>query len=101
MGLTINRLHKLLSEMIAEGHGRRSVCIDKSTFTHNLEEDGCVILEVCRAKVLTYRRIDDDGGTALRADGTERTITGAVLIGDSEPFNPEPDSTTKASEEPT
>lgn len=85
MGITINKLHRLLGQMIADGHGRKSVCIDKPTFTHNLETDGCVILEVCKAEIATYPRIDDDGGIALRADGSERHITSAVLYGNSHP----------------
>lgn len=79
--MTINRLHTLLGAMIAAGHGRRTVCIDKPSFTHNLESDGCVILEVEDAALQTYNRIDDDGGLAVKADGSERTLTSLVLDG--------------------
>jgi hypothetical protein len=84
MGITINRLHKLLGKLIAEGHGRRPVCIDKPSFTHNLESDGCVILEVESAEIHSYRRLDDDGGTAINADGSERMLTSLVLDGGGE-----------------
>lgn len=81
MSITINRLHRLLGELVADGHGRQSVCIDKPSFQHNLESDGCVILEVCTAKIHTYPRINDDGGIAFNSRGEERTITGLVLGG--------------------
>lgn len=81
MYMTVNRLHKLLGAMVADGHGRRSVCVDKPSFKHNCETDGCVILEVYTAKIRTYPRIDDDGGIAVKTNGEERTITGLVLGG--------------------
>jgi hypothetical protein len=82
MGMTIGRLHKLLGAMVETGHGRRSVCVDKPSFQHNCESDGCVILEVEGGAIRTYNRIADDGGLALKANGEERMITGLVLHGD-------------------
>jgi len=82
--MTVSQLQKYLTTLVLAGHERRQVCIDKVSFRHNLEPDGCVILEVCAAEMRTYPRIDDDGGIALRKDGTERMLTSVVLFGDSE-----------------
>lgn len=46
MTMTVSGLHKQLSELIAAGHGRKPVCINKRTFNHRMEEDGAVILPV-------------------------------------------------------
>lgn len=46
MTMTVSRLHKQLSELIAAGHGRKPVCINKRTFNHQLERDGVVIMPV-------------------------------------------------------
>ena len=46
MTMTVPGLHKQLSELIAAGHGRKPVCINKRTFNHRMEEDGAVILPV-------------------------------------------------------
>jgi hypothetical protein len=90
--MTINKLHKLLGELIAQGYGRRDVCIDKASFSHNLESDGCVILLVTRGEMRTYHRIDDDGGIATNKDGTERYLTSLVLTGEGESSFPTPAS---------
>ena len=42
--LTANQLHKMLGVFIDKGYKRTPVCINKDTFTHALESDGCVIL---------------------------------------------------------
>lgn len=81
--MTVNQLHKLLTKLIAQGHGRRGVYVDKGSYRHNLEEDGCVILPVNVGRMHTYRILNDDGGTHINADGTERQRTSLVLIGDS------------------
>ena len=83
--MTLNKLHSLIFRLIKEGHGRRSVFIDKSTFQHNLEIDGCVVLPVEAAEMRTYIILDDDGGTYINADGTERQRTNLVLVGGSSP----------------
>ena len=83
MATTINKLHKILGEMIAAGHGRKPVCAAKHTFTHNCESDGTTILEVCTAKVKWVPWTDDDGGQAFNKDGTEKGKTILVLGGSS------------------
>ena len=81
--MTLNQLHKLLTKLIAQGHGRKAVYVDKGSYRHNLEQDGCVILPVERGAIHTYRILDDDGATYINADGTERQRTSLVLIGDA------------------
>lgn len=82
--MTVNKLYEFLHKLVVTGHGRKDVCIDKHSFGHALERDGCVILEVRSAVMRTYNRMDDDGGLALLADGTERMITSVVLDGGGE-----------------
>ena len=88
MAMTVNKLHKILGEMIAAGHGRRSVNVAKHTFTHNCESDGVTILEVCTVKAEWFPLSDDDGGGAYRKDGTERGSTCVVLRGASSDPSP-------------
>lgn len=79
--MTINQLHKITGELIAKGAGRRSVCIDKGSFTHPLEADGCLILPVESAALSVYEMMDDDGGADIRADGSVKTSQSLVLAG--------------------
>jgi hypothetical protein len=81
--MTINQLHKLLTKLIAKGHGRKAVYVDKGSFRHNLENDGCVILPVDRAAMHSYLILNDDGGVHINSDGTERSRKSLVLIGDA------------------
>lgn len=82
--MNVNQLHKALGELIAKGHGRKPVCINKSSFHHPLEMDGAVILAVRNVSgpqfiVMT----DDDGGTKFNKDGTESGSYTVVLEGDA------------------
>ncbi len=79
--MTLNKLHKLLGDLIAQGHGRLPVCVRKDTFTHNLEDDGCVILPVVAASHELVLQIDDDGGTKINANGRESYRQNIVLFG--------------------
>jgi hypothetical protein len=81
--MTLNQLHKLLTKLIAQGHGRKSVYVDKGSYRDNREKDGCVILPVNRGAMHTYQLLDDDGGSWINADGSERHRTSLVLIGDA------------------
>jgi len=81
MPMTVAKLHKVLGEMIAQGHGRKPACVSKDTFTHNCESDGVTILDVCTAKVKWIPWCDDDGGQALNKDGTEHGKNVLVLGG--------------------
>ena len=84
--MTLTRLHKLLSALIAEGYGRREVCISKETFTHNLEGDGCTVLPVCRVDAQAIEMMDGDGFHDLKADGTVKDRLLVVLGGASADF---------------
>lgn len=79
--MTINQLHKLTAKLKDQGLGRRVVHIDKSTFSHPLESDGCLVLEVETADMHTFNILDDDGFTAVNAKGAEVYYTGLVLYG--------------------
>lgn len=81
--MTVNQLHKALGKLIEQGHARTKVHINKPTFTHNLEGDGCVILPVYHVLVSVDNVIDDDGGTKVRKDGRECYMTSVVLCGNS------------------
>jgi len=80
--MTINRLHKILSAAIARGEGRCRVFVFKTTFSHNCESDGCVILDVDSADMEMVYLTDDDGGIAQTKRGQERTLYAMILCGE-------------------
>lgn len=82
--MTINALYKQLSELVKQGHGRKTVCVDKGTFTHPLEDDGELILEVMAAQIARVDMLDEDGNYKELADGTISKRTFLVLRGESE-----------------
>jgi hypothetical protein len=82
--MTVNQLAKKLAKMIDEGHGKRYVSVDKKTFTHNLESDGVTILNAHDCRLCYINVADDDGGTAVNADGRERYTKTAILFGDND-----------------
>lgn len=85
MKLTVNSLYKHLGRLIANGHGRKPVCINKDTFTHPLEGDGANILHVHGIAGPTFvQRMSDDGGGAVNQDGTESGTMTVVLVGERE-----------------
>lgn len=79
--MTVARLHKQLSQMVENGQGWMKVCVNKPSFSHPLEGDGAVILNVQSADHEWIPLCDDDGGIATRADGTERGSMRFVLDG--------------------
>lgn len=79
--MTILKLNKYLGQLIAEGHGRKKVMIDKGSFRHPLEADGCMILPVDEATIHRFNIADDDGGTKVTKRGVECMQTGLVLYG--------------------
>lgn len=81
MGLTINRLHKELGKLIEDGHGRKPVSINKNSFIHALETDGCIILPVKAIGVEWVPTISDEGGFKENADGSESGKNVCVLSG--------------------
>lgn len=81
--MTVNQLHKLLGALITRGCGRHQVAVDKETFRHPLESDGCTILNVDSLETHWLPLADDDGGTAFTKAGVERGKSMAVLYGDS------------------
>jgi len=83
MRYTVAKLHRELGKLIEQGDGRKIVCINKRTFTHPLEGDGAVILEVAGLGVQWVRRCDDDGGALYRKDGGEAGTWLCVLAGDT------------------
>ncbi|OQA29576.1 MAG: hypothetical protein BWY57_03291 [Betaproteobacteria bacterium ADurb.Bin341] len=85
MTMTVFRLHKQLSELIAAGHGRKPVCINKRTFNHRMEEDGAVILPVESVSGPEFiGTTDDDGEMKFNRDGTEAGRYTVVLSGGEE-----------------
>jgi hypothetical protein len=88
--VTVNQLYKLLGNLVARGHGRRRVCIDKPSFRHNLEDDGAVILDVSHGEIRSYPLLDGDGWVATKANGEERMITSLVLTGEADSSFPTP-----------
>ena len=79
--MQVRTLHRLLNDAICEGHGYALVAVDKTSFQDNRESDGCTILPLAGLKVYAVPQVDDDGGRAENADGTERLRTTCVLFG--------------------
>ncbi len=84
--MTISKLHKLLGRLIAEGHGRKTVDINKRTFQHPLESDGVCIMPVEAIELKNYGVSDDDGGSKVTSRGVEVTQTSLVLSGRGEDY---------------
>lgn len=82
MTMTVAKLHRLLGEIVERGHGRKPVCIDKSTFHHPLEGDGALILGVESVEGPRWiYNCDDEGGVKENADGSESGRMTVVLKG--------------------
>lgn len=79
--MTVIRLRRILDGLIAEGHGRKPVVVDKPSFVHSLEADGAVILDLYKVNVEWVRMLADDGGTQENKDGTEHGKVQCVLRG--------------------
>lgn len=77
--MTIKNLHAILTRFIAAGHGRKTVCIDKSKVNHVLEDDGAVIIPVTAAVINTHEMCGDDGGLKELANGKVATRTSLVF----------------------
>lgn len=77
--MTVNALHKLLLEMIANGLGRCQIAINKDTFTHNLAE--VTMHDICGWQSLPLAMIDGDGFAIINKDGSERIRTTVFLYG--------------------
>lgn len=86
--LTVGKLHKILGRLINQGAIRRRVCVSKETFRSNLESDGVTILEAHDCRLETIHLADDDGGTGVNKDGSEKYTTVAILFGGSDENNP-------------
>lgn len=79
---TVARLHKMLGDLIAAGHGRKPVCIDKASFYHPLEQDGATIIDISGVAGPKFIcKADDDGGQAFNKDGTEAGRMTVILFG--------------------
>ena len=73
----------MLGELIERGHAKKGVCIDKRTFNDPLEPDGLVVIEVKSVGMRSVVKSDGDGGTKMRADGSECMSSTAILCGDT------------------
>jgi hypothetical protein len=83
--VNVAQLHKALGELLAAGHGRKPVCINKRSYSHPLEADGAVILEVDHVEGPRFIGMtDDDGGTKWNKDGTESGRMTVILNGEHE-----------------
>jgi len=77
--MTIIKLKNELEKLIAKGHGRKLVCVDKSKVTHPLESDGVCIIPATAAAIQTHEMQDDDGGWKVLSDGRTATRTALVI----------------------
>lgn len=81
--MTLKKFHKLLGDLIEKGHGRRRVCVDKRSFSHPLEDDGAVILDVESTFAQVITMVDDNGFTKYRKNGEECRHGVIVISGES------------------
>ena len=84
MNMTVMKLYKELGRLIADGAGSKTVSINKTTFSHSLELDGCTILPVKSVDLVWVPTIADDGGTKENKDGSESGRVKCVLYGNDE-----------------
>lgn len=84
MALTVGKLHKILTEMVADGQARRQVCVSKTTFYHPLESDGVTVLPVEGVKLDTIELTDADGFADTRKDGRIKIRKVCLLYGGHE-----------------
>jgi hypothetical protein len=82
--MTVSALYKKLQIMIVAGHGRRRVVINKRSFTHPLESDGCCMLDIVSVSTQVYNKMNDDGGF-LDENGNEKFMRSVVLSGEEAP----------------
>lgn len=80
--MTVYQLLKILTILVDKGHARKRVCVQKDTFSHPLEDDGAVILDVKSASIMSFPMIDDDGFAKVLADGTDSCHTACVIKGE-------------------
>jgi hypothetical protein len=82
VSMTVAALHKRLGALIEAGHGRKPVLVNKASFTHPLEMDGAVMLDIAAIYGPTWIPMaDDDGGTKWNKDGSESGKTVVLLSG--------------------
>ena len=81
--MTVQKLHRALEALIAKGHARKPVCVNKRSFTHPLEPDGVAILDVTGLHYEAVVQADNDGGTGENKDGTEPMRRCVVLTGET------------------
>ena len=81
--MTANKLHKILTKLIADGRGSAQVVIDKETFTHPLNGmvEGCDLLPVASHCAMWVPLAGDEGESIYTAKGEERGNDCVVLFG--------------------
>lgn len=79
--MNVNQLHRLLGRFIEAGHGRTKVCVFKPSFSHPLEQDGVVYLDIDGAVSEYTPMSDGDGYTALDSKGREKMRSTIALYG--------------------
>lgn len=92
--MTLNRFIKQLQKLADDGYGRATVAVHKTTFVHNLEGDGCCIIDVSGVRAEAVPQLDGDGGIDIDSKGRERTKRTAVIYGPS--WDPTPSERRRA-----
>jgi len=83
--VTIGKLHKELGKLITKDKklARKKVVINKRTFTHPLELDGCCMLDVKSIEIKEYNILNDDGGLGHGINDVEKFTSALVLSGEA------------------
>ena len=72
--------------MIDAGNEKGQVCINKSTFRHPFEYNGCIILRVEDAVLGSRNMADDADGETIGRDGSEAKKNNLILFGENRLF---------------
>lgn len=76
--MTVNQLKKKLERLVAQGHGRCRVVMDKLSFSPN---DDATHLEVCGIGIENINLLDGDGFTAVDSKGREKSSNVLTIAG--------------------
>jgi hypothetical protein len=80
--VTVNKLHKILTELIAKGHGRNTVYVDEPTFHSHPDGDEYGMLDISGVKGPEFVvSTGHNGEPKLRIDGSECGKMAVILYG--------------------
>lgn len=83
--MTVKNLHAFLTRALKNGHARTRVVVNKASFTHPLEPDGCVLIDAHHVEITRVDLMNEDGGIAFDCRGQQRSFRALVIDGGNDP----------------